>query len=191
MRGGGGGVAGSQPMSTAVHITWHGAQINFGDLPPYLTYDSEGAFYKPLKSIKPTKTNRRSRFTNLLYFLYSNFLITLLCVEQEQQKPFASCPPPPPHYVDLHGVVWPGAAGAHKLLYRTLFLLLHSNCVEDEIAPIILSPPSPHLTTRWMVRGEEWRQKMNSLHSPHVETWIETVGGCFHALINKDNRTRN
>jgi hypothetical protein len=25
-------------MSTAVHITWHGAQINFGDPPPYLTY---------------------------------------------------------------------------------------------------------------------------------------------------------
>jgi hypothetical protein len=33
-----GEVEGSQPMSTAVHITWHGAQINFGDLPPYLTY---------------------------------------------------------------------------------------------------------------------------------------------------------
>ncbi len=33
-----GGVAGSQPMSTAVHIMWHGAQINFGDLTPYLTY---------------------------------------------------------------------------------------------------------------------------------------------------------
>ncbi len=33
----GGGVAGSQPMRTAVHITWHGAQINFGDLTPYLT----------------------------------------------------------------------------------------------------------------------------------------------------------
>ncbi len=34
------GVAGSQPqpMSTAVHITWHGAQINFGNLPTYLTY---------------------------------------------------------------------------------------------------------------------------------------------------------
>ncbi len=29
---------GPQPMSTAVHIKWHGAQINFGDLPPYLTY---------------------------------------------------------------------------------------------------------------------------------------------------------
>jgi hypothetical protein len=27
-----GGVAGSQPMTTAVHITWHGARINFGDL---------------------------------------------------------------------------------------------------------------------------------------------------------------
>ncbi len=25
-------------VSTAVHVTWHGAQINFGDLPPYLTY---------------------------------------------------------------------------------------------------------------------------------------------------------
>ncbi len=33
-----GWVAGS--WSTAVHITWHGAQINFGDLPPYLTYAS-------------------------------------------------------------------------------------------------------------------------------------------------------
>ncbi len=32
------GVAWSQPVSTTVHITWHGAQINFGDLPHYLTY---------------------------------------------------------------------------------------------------------------------------------------------------------
>jgi hypothetical protein len=38
MRGGGGGIAGSQPMNTAVHITWHGTQINFEDLPLYLTY---------------------------------------------------------------------------------------------------------------------------------------------------------
>ena len=35
--GGMGWIAWSQPMSTAVHITWHGAQINFGDLSPYLT----------------------------------------------------------------------------------------------------------------------------------------------------------
>jgi hypothetical protein len=33
-----GGVAGSKLMSTVVHITGQGAQINFGDLPPYLTY---------------------------------------------------------------------------------------------------------------------------------------------------------
>ncbi len=33
-------VAGSQPMSKAAHITWHGAQINFGDLSPYLTNGS-------------------------------------------------------------------------------------------------------------------------------------------------------
>ncbi len=36
--GGDWGVAGSQSMSTAVHITWHVAQINFGDLPSYFTY---------------------------------------------------------------------------------------------------------------------------------------------------------
>jgi hypothetical protein len=37
--GGGGGVAGSQPMSTAVysHYNVHGAQINLGDLTLYLT----------------------------------------------------------------------------------------------------------------------------------------------------------
>jgi hypothetical protein len=35
----GGGGAGSQPMSTAERIiTWHRAQINFGDLHPYLIY---------------------------------------------------------------------------------------------------------------------------------------------------------
>ncbi len=33
-----GGVSWSQPISKAVHITLHGAQINFGDLPPYLIY---------------------------------------------------------------------------------------------------------------------------------------------------------
>ncbi len=31
-------LAGSTAMSTVEHITWHGAQINFGDLTPYLTY---------------------------------------------------------------------------------------------------------------------------------------------------------
>jgi hypothetical protein len=35
MRGEGGGVAGSQAISTAVYT---GAQINFGDLTSYLTY---------------------------------------------------------------------------------------------------------------------------------------------------------
>ncbi len=35
-----GGIAGSQPMSSAVHITWHGAQINFGDLSLDITSSS-------------------------------------------------------------------------------------------------------------------------------------------------------
>ncbi len=47
-RGGRGGVAGSQPMSTAVHITWHGgAQINFGDLPTHLTYAGDDCRLSP------------------------------------------------------------------------------------------------------------------------------------------------
>jgi hypothetical protein len=32
-------------MKIAVHITWHGAQINFGDLPPYLTYAENIQFF--------------------------------------------------------------------------------------------------------------------------------------------------
>jgi hypothetical protein len=39
LNAGGLGGCGVQPLSTAVLITWHGAQKNFwGDLPPYLTY---------------------------------------------------------------------------------------------------------------------------------------------------------
>ncbi len=38
------GDAGSQPMSTAVHMEpWHGAQINFGKITPNLTYASEAS----------------------------------------------------------------------------------------------------------------------------------------------------
>ncbi len=37
-RGGGGCVAGSQPMRTSEHISWLGAKIHVGDLAPYLTY---------------------------------------------------------------------------------------------------------------------------------------------------------
>jgi hypothetical protein len=50
--------AGSQPMSTVVHITWHGAQINFGDLLPYLTYGWVKTF---LHSTKTCVLPRRSR----------------------------------------------------------------------------------------------------------------------------------
>ncbi len=39
--GGRGGGGGSQPMSKAVHITWHGARKNFGDLPPYITFAAD------------------------------------------------------------------------------------------------------------------------------------------------------
>ncbi len=61
-----GGVAGSQPMNKAVHITWHGAQISFGDLPLYLTYTCT---WRPPRSpgpawICPTRSSRSSSSQN-------------------------------------------------------------------------------------------------------------------------------
>ncbi len=55
------GVAGPQPMSIAVHITWHGAQIYFGDLPPYFTYGAEA-----LRPVCDTCA-RRLKFFSLFY----------------------------------------------------------------------------------------------------------------------------
>ncbi len=53
-------------MSRAVHITWHGAQINFGDLPPYLTYVIEPSI---LNKCLSTKINE-------------NYVV--LCIRQEE-----------------------------------------------------------------------------------------------------------
>jgi hypothetical protein len=52
MRGDGGGVAGSQPMSAAKLHT--GDQINFGDLTQYLTYDKNSVILNNNKYCKRT-----------------------------------------------------------------------------------------------------------------------------------------
>jgi hypothetical protein len=52
---GGCGVAGSQQMSTAVHVTWHEAQINFEDLPPYLSFAVQGAVPVVIKNFSGQK----------------------------------------------------------------------------------------------------------------------------------------
>ncbi len=64
----GGGVAGSQPMSTAVHITWYGAQINFGDLLPYLTYVLN------LRVITQV-TNVQLRHISCLFYTHFSFFV--------------------------------------------------------------------------------------------------------------------
>ncbi len=56
----GGAVGGSQPISTAVYIKWHGAQINFGDLPPYLTY-CRGPAAAPAGLVEVPKSQPKSR----------------------------------------------------------------------------------------------------------------------------------
>jgi hypothetical protein len=53
---GGGGVVRSQPMSTAVQCA-HGAQINFGDLAPYLTYTAETCLCQITKIINTLRTH--------------------------------------------------------------------------------------------------------------------------------------
>jgi hypothetical protein len=57
------GVAGSQPMRTAVQITWHGAQINFRDLTPYLTYGGSES-----SDIPPAPTLLYSIYTNAVFW---------------------------------------------------------------------------------------------------------------------------
>jgi hypothetical protein len=65
---GGGGVAGSQPMRTAVHTSSDiGAQINFGDLTPYLTYAPHLFFSRelvPLISSHPAQSIVAKIFTS-------------------------------------------------------------------------------------------------------------------------------
>ncbi len=83
MRGEGGkGVAGSRPMSTAVHITWHGAEKNFG----ILTYSMAGCFlpvarcrnfggkfWSVDRKRSLEKTARRSNSSALLVWSFTKF----------------------------------------------------------------------------------------------------------------------
>ncbi len=64
-----GGIAGSQPMSMAVHET-HGAYMNFGDLTPYLTY----APVNKNQLTKLCKTTRKLNSTQLVW-LHLFFII--------------------------------------------------------------------------------------------------------------------
>ncbi len=66
-----GGVAGSLPMSTAVYT---GAQINFGDLTPYLTM-SLGLFYCYILSA-PTPPNQHWPIFQLFNFLKTTFTLS-------------------------------------------------------------------------------------------------------------------
>ncbi len=68
-----GGVAGSQLMKTAAHITRHGAQINFGDLTPYLTYLSNKRHkYVTMSSlrVKTIDKNVRRSMANIVLALF-------------------------------------------------------------------------------------------------------------------------
>ncbi len=80
IRGGGGGVAGSHPMGTAVHITWHGAQINFGYLKYlhiYLCLHRILAF-NPRTWIQQTEGKLEFKNSNLNIFSHFGFHLTII-----------------------------------------------------------------------------------------------------------------
>ncbi len=92
-----GGVAGSQLMSTAVYITWYRAQINFGDLPPYLTYDGKYRFPFPVRSL--------SYFLTSVLFLWGNlFSVSFIFYEKSwvhvSIQTVNKCPPCVLYYLD-------------------------------------------------------------------------------------------
>jgi hypothetical protein len=72
-------------MRTAVHITWHGAQKNFGDLTPYLTngtpykrnVDLQLSLYLPFSM---DYTRERSMLTSLIKYPSSIQRIPILCI---------------------------------------------------------------------------------------------------------------
>jgi hypothetical protein len=68
--GGGGGVAGSQPMSTA-----HGAQINFGDITPYLKVHKHEIILLFLPKSNPymPSVNFRKKFRFFSFDFRQNF----------------------------------------------------------------------------------------------------------------------
>jgi hypothetical protein len=94
---GGGGFAGSEPMSKAVH------QINFGDLTPYLTYEcSEVTIDNSVQvavdthlvnpaldqtlgeTLHDEQLHLFHRQGRLLYIIYANILLT-------NEKPISNC----------------------------------------------------------------------------------------------------
>ncbi len=107
---GGGGVARSQPMSTAVLYT--GAQINFGDLTSNLTYGNAKCCY--LKKLT-CKGNLLHAFTSLLGFYLGwqgNFVPNLVryrvlnyCRIRTPTQ-LNNPPPPPSHKLSVYNVLW-------------------------------------------------------------------------------------
>ncbi len=93
MRGGEGGVAGSQPMSTAVHII--GAQINFRDLTPYLTFSFCHVFtrkeFSDLKQKIPDPKPRR-KVTSPWWISWGSRGVWRACLSGTRRT--ASAPPP-------------------------------------------------------------------------------------------------
>jgi hypothetical protein len=81
--GGGGGVAGSQPMRTAVHITWHGAQINCGDLTPYLIHACAGGGHWGLRWNDRSAAGERWWWVKLVFRVRIDFAIVWIWIQKE------------------------------------------------------------------------------------------------------------
>ncbi len=135
----GGGVAGSQPVSIAVYITWHGAQINFVDLTPNLPMTLPYA--SVLRNRNPNRRNRnfltkrnrnRDEIESKKMFSQTQFKIVYRVFEFFYIKFFHS-----------HFII--------NLKLVNFFLFLHMNHISDKVLIIFFI----------LQHSKLWRKKEN------------------------------
>ncbi len=146
-----GGVAGSQPIRTAVHITWHEDLINFGDLPPHFNLCFR---YRALKVSRHPETSEWGlkeyicKGPSLVGFLgsschYKRFLSCLGCFLSAQYRIFFSSP----DFISIHLSPVPSKPNQHKPKNKL------ANCQifkSSETTQKVVFAPTFFLTFRYM-----------------------------------------
>ncbi len=90
--GGGGCGVSANEYSCAYHVS--GAQINFGDLPQYLTYGCSYLYwYWPIASTQYSRSDLLERRGIILYLEYHN-VCHLVLIDSPAPSPASECPPP-------------------------------------------------------------------------------------------------
>jgi hypothetical protein len=160
------GVAGSQSMRTTVQITWHGAQTNFGDLTPYLTYDLYVPFIQYCMSFchLSASVSVRSPLADYPLFMSISFsmgafwsCISILTISPYPFSVFVSSP--------LYLFSVPLSLSSFHTLYTLPLLILGTFC------PALIKKKKIFLICREIQKGAAAKSYMNNdLLNPHI--WL-------------------